>query len=140
MKLSYTDILGDSKQHIINAEITTDHPASSYNQPVIVMDDGGALDANSWILLNYQVVKATPAEMGMLKKWISLVYMMLGVSKQAEYLTVSQAAEETGLSAAHIRRMIGSGQIPATKQGHDWMIISDEVQKIHRRRNKKSPQ
>ena len=134
MRLSYADILGDGKRHTIHAEITTDHPASHYGQPVIVLDDGGALDATSWVLLNYQVVKASSAELEMIKNWISLVYLMSGVAVQVDYVTVAWAAEQTGFSAAHIRRLIGQGKIPAMKKGHEWMINNADVELIQRRR------
>jgi hypothetical protein len=69
MKLSYVDVLGDGKRHTIGATVTTDHAASSYGQPVIVLDtDGQALDMSSWVLMAYQVVKATPEEVELLKR------------------------------------------------------------------------
>lgn len=69
MKLAYTDLIGDNQRHEVRATVTTDHPASSYGQPVIVLEsDGQALDINSWILLNYQILEATPEEMELLKR------------------------------------------------------------------------
>lgn len=69
MKLSYVDVLGDHERHTIDARVTTEHAASSYGQPVIVLEsDGEALDITSWILLDYQIVEATPAEMELLKR------------------------------------------------------------------------
>lgn len=69
MKLSYIDVMGDKQRHIIDATVTTDHPASSYGQPVIVLDsDGDALNITSWILLNYQIEEATPEEYELLKR------------------------------------------------------------------------
>jgi len=68
VKLSYVDVLGDGERHQIDATITTDHSQSSYGQPVIVLEDGGLLDMTSWVLLNYQIVKATPEEFAMVKK------------------------------------------------------------------------
>jgi len=69
MKLSYMDILGDQKRHTVTAKITIDHPDSSYGQPIIVLDsDNKALDITSWILLNYQIVEATPEELELLKR------------------------------------------------------------------------
>lgn len=66
MILSYIDLLGE--RHEVAARVTTNHPASSYGQPVIVLDsDGDALDLTSWILLNYQVAEATPVELEMLE-------------------------------------------------------------------------
>jgi hypothetical protein len=64
MILSYQDIFEPkAKRTRIKAEITTDHPASSYGQPVIVLEDGGALDLVSWVAMGYQVVKATKTEL-----------------------------------------------------------------------------
>lgn len=69
MKLSYMDILGDGQRHIVKAKVTSDHPDSSYGQPVIVLDsDNKALDITSWVLLNYQIVEATPEEFELLKR------------------------------------------------------------------------
>ena len=62
MILSYHD-LRDLKRHRIKARVTTDHSASSYGQPAIVLEDGGALDLMSWVGLGYQVVKASKKEM-----------------------------------------------------------------------------
>lgn len=60
MVVSYTDFEG--KTHRVKVKITTDHSASSYGQPVIVLPDGGALDLMSWVGLGYRVVKATDKE------------------------------------------------------------------------------
>jgi hypothetical protein len=69
MKLSFVDLLGDGERHEVAATVTTNHPASSYGQPVIVLEsDGEALDITSWILLNYQIVAATPEEVELLKR------------------------------------------------------------------------
>ena len=59
--LSYVN-LGEEKRHKVKAKITTNHSASSYGQPVIVLQDGGALDLMSWVECGYQVVKATKKE------------------------------------------------------------------------------
>lgn len=66
MILSYTDILGDRKTHRIKATVTTDHPASHYGIPVIVLEDGNSLDLQSWVLLNYQVIRASKREQELL--------------------------------------------------------------------------
>jgi len=55
--LSYRDdLMGDGKWQRIRATITTDHPASSYGQPVIVLADGNGLSWESMMLLQYRVV------------------------------------------------------------------------------------
>jgi len=61
MILSYHN-LGEEKRHRVRGTITTEHSASSYGQPVIVLEDGGALDLFSWVSLGYQVVKASKKE------------------------------------------------------------------------------
>jgi hypothetical protein len=61
MILSYHN-LGEEKRHRIKASITTEHSASSYGQPVIVLEDGGVLDLMSWVGCGYQVVKAFKKE------------------------------------------------------------------------------
>ncbi len=78
MKLQYRDLLGDGELHKIDAEVTTDHPASHYGQPVIVLPDGGALDLQSWMLLGYQVMSATSDEVEDLKKVFSNFGAMVG--------------------------------------------------------------
>ena len=83
MELSYMDILGDGERHNIKATITTEHPNSSYGQPVILLEDGKPLNAESWVLMAYQVVKATPEELEMLKQWVSTVMFLLGVDDSA---------------------------------------------------------
>lgn len=67
MVLSYRN-LGEEKRHRIKAKVTTEHSSSSYNQPVIVLEDGGALDLFSWVSLDYRVVKATKKELAALAK------------------------------------------------------------------------
>ena len=55
MILSYGDLQNIGERHNVTATVTTEHPASSYGLPVIVLADGEALDPASWILLGYQV-------------------------------------------------------------------------------------
>jgi len=67
MILSYVDpFFGDGKRHRIKAAITTNHPASSYGQPVIVLADGGALSWETIVLLKYEVVNINKREKEML--------------------------------------------------------------------------
>ncbi|DBA35057.1 TPA_asm: hypothetical protein vir555_00031 [Caudoviricetes sp. vir555] len=80
MILQYTDIFKGGKIRKIKAEITTEHSASSYGMPVVVLPDGHALDANSWVMLNYQIVSITKAEAPMMEKWLNNLYAMLGMS------------------------------------------------------------
>jgi len=67
MILSYHN-LGEEKRHRVKATVTTEHSASSYGQPVIVLSDGGALDLFSWVRLGYRVVKSSKREMGNLMR------------------------------------------------------------------------
>lgn len=73
MILSYGDLFS-GERHRIEATITTNHPASSYGIPVIVLPDGESLDPASWVLLGYQVIDATPEELDALR----LALMALG--------------------------------------------------------------
>lgn len=77
MILSYVDILGNGERHNIKATITTEHSLSSYGQPVLLLEDGKPLNAESWFLMAYQVVKATPEEFELLKQWVSLMSIWL---------------------------------------------------------------
>lgn len=69
MILSYCDLFDEKrKRHRVKATITTEHSASSYGQPVIVMEDGSALDLMSWVGCNYQVVRASKKELAALER------------------------------------------------------------------------
>ncbi len=72
MKIPYLDLVGDKQRHTVDATITTDRPASSYGQPVIVTSDGSAVDLASWVMLDYQVVEATPEERAQLAQIFDL--------------------------------------------------------------------
>lgn len=80
MILQYTDIFEGGETRRIKAEITTDHPASHYGIPAVVLPDGHALDANSWVLLGYQIISLSPEEKPMMERWLSNLYAMLGMS------------------------------------------------------------
>jgi hypothetical protein len=67
MILSYHN-LGEKKRHRIKAEITTEHPAASCGQPVIVLEDGNVVDLFSWTALGYKVISATKREMAELAR------------------------------------------------------------------------
>lgn len=70
MTLSYkVDPFGDdSKRRKVKVSITTEHSASSYGQPVIVLPDGVALDLMSWVGCAYRVERATAEEREQLAK------------------------------------------------------------------------
>jgi len=68
MILSYRDLRTGERTRI-TADVTTDHPASSYGIPVIVLEDGESLDPSSWLLLAYQVEYiGDPAELDALRR------------------------------------------------------------------------
>ena len=69
MRLSYCDILDDGERKNIDATLTTDHPASHYGGPVIVLPDGGGLDYQSAALLDYQIEEASAEEIDLLTEW-----------------------------------------------------------------------
>jgi len=61
MKLSYLP-LGSKKFKTCKAKVTCEHSASSYNIPVVVLEDGDVIDKMTWILCRYKVIDATPEE------------------------------------------------------------------------------
>ncbi len=68
MILSYMALLATERTRV-KATITKDHPASHYGAPVVVLPDGEALDYASAALLQYEVVKASPKELELLRQW-----------------------------------------------------------------------
>lgn len=83
MTLSYVDLLDEKrKRKKIKATVTTDHPASSYGIPVIVLPDGGALDLMSWVSLNYKIEKASKKETVLLEKLFGNFNAMCGEIKR----------------------------------------------------------
>ena len=74
MQLSYlvSPFENSDKRKIVRASITTEHSASSYGQPVIVLEDGDAIDLMSWVGCGYKVVRASE------KEKIALIRMGLG--------------------------------------------------------------
>jgi hypothetical protein len=107
MKISYVDILGDRRRHTVTAEVTTDHPASSYGIPVVVLPDGEALSIQSWILLGYQVKEATPDELAALRRALA-PYTEPAVSARALRAIPSerraQASRENGKKGGRPRK------------------------------------
>lgn len=142
MRLSYVDVLGDGERHQIDARITTEHSQSSYGQPVIVLPDGGLLDATSWVLMAYQIVKASEAEYELLRKWISLLTFLVSGGEQHE-MTVSEAvalAESMGqrITDRTIRLAAENGYIQnARRAGRDWLIPRDGL--MHYLENRPKP-
>jgi hypothetical protein len=81
MILQYTDIFSGGKAVKIKGELTTEHSASSYGLPVIVLPDGGVLSAESWVLLGYRVVSLTQKEAPLMERWLKNMYAMFGVAE-----------------------------------------------------------
>lgn len=54
--------------------------------------------------------------------------------------TTSEAAEELGVTAAHIRRMVLDGLISAEKFGRDLMIPASEIEKARNRKTTRGPE
>ena len=46
----------------VQVTLTTEHSASSYGQPMLVLPDGEALDLVSWVACGYRVEQATEQE------------------------------------------------------------------------------
>lgn len=42
-------------------------------------------------------------------------------------LTVTEAAEQLGVSASRVRALIKAGTLPATKHGRSWMLCEEDV-------------
>lgn len=79
MKIKAWDMMTD--QHIeLTASLTTDHPASSYGQPVMVISewDGEAMSHQNWILAGCEVVDLPDDEAEDFKQWYSLIEVMAG--------------------------------------------------------------
>ena len=83
MILQYTDIFDDGKAVKIKGELTTEHCASSYGLPVILLPDGGVLSAESWTMLGYKIVSLTKKEVPMMERWLKNTYAMFGISAGA---------------------------------------------------------
>ncbi len=60
------------------ARVTTEHAASSYGQPVVVLPSGAVLDYLSWVTLSYRVVRIGKTEAALMDKWLRNLHMMVG--------------------------------------------------------------
>lgn len=69
MILEYS-ALGGYERKRVEAEVTTEHPASSYGIPVIVLEDGTVVDLLSWMMFEYTVIEANEQE----KKLLGCVF------------------------------------------------------------------
>lgn len=70
MKIKSYDLF-TKKDEILTAIITTDHPASSYGQPVMLIDEweNGLMDCQNWILGGCYVVEMDESENALFQKW-----------------------------------------------------------------------
>lgn len=68
MILTYTAVLGDGERHTVNATVTTDHPSSSYGQPVVILADGEPIDSISWMLMQYSIQQCSQEEYDLLQR------------------------------------------------------------------------
>lgn len=114
MKLTYQPLWGDTTPREIEATITTDHPLSSYGQPVILLDDGDSLSMESWILLNYRAVETTPEEVELLKKWLSVIGMLVPRGAQ-QRIAGSVKTEKKARASAENGKLGGR---PKKQTGH----------------------
>lgn len=77
MKIKAWDMMTDT--HIeLTASLTTDHPASSYGQAVMVIDEwnGEVMSHQNWILAGCHVVDLPDDEVGDFERWYSLIEAM----------------------------------------------------------------
>jgi hypothetical protein len=86
MILQYTDIFDGGKIRKIKGEITTEHSASSYGMPVLVLPDGGCVDAQSWVMLGYKIVSISQQEAPMMERWLKTLYAMMGIQESPAVL------------------------------------------------------
>jgi len=123
MILRYTDIFESGKAHRVKAEITTEHSASSYGMPVVVLEDGNLIDATSWTMLNYQIISITKKEAPMMEKWLGNLYNMLGITSLGRKGGSAKSPKKAAASRKNALlggRPKGSGSLtPLQKQALD---------------------
>jgi excisionase family DNA binding protein len=60
-----------------------------------------------------------------------------------EWITTTEAAQLSGYSAVHIRRLIRSGEVDANRWGRDWQVSSGSLlnylEKIEAKGEKRGP-
>jgi len=54
-------------------------------------------------------------------------------------ITTATAAARLGITPRHVRHLIKTGQLPATKQGRDWLIDENDLQLAEARRKPGRP-
>ena len=56
-----------------------------------------------------------------------------------DYMTTRQASEHTGLSSAHIRRLLEYETVAGVKLGHDWLVEIASIDHYMANRPKPGP-
>lgn len=125
MILSYCDLLGDGKRHRVKAKTTTEHSASSYNQPVIVLEDGNALDLASWAMLGYQIEQASDKERADVNKIFSTLGMAV-MADQPDMIRVTTAARLKNVSRATVYYAIASGTIDIHRVENTIHVVDND--------------
>ena len=78
MKIIARDLMTDHNIEL-NATLTTDHPASSYGQPVMVIDEwGDCMSHQNWVLAGCYIVEIDDDEKEDFAKWYGLIEQMAG--------------------------------------------------------------
>lgn len=64
----------------LTASMTTEHPCSSYGQPVMLIDewDGGVMSHANWVLIGARVIEISDDEIAQYKQWAQLFALMAG--------------------------------------------------------------
>ena len=77
MKITAWDMNTDQTIEL-KASFTTDHPTSSYGQPVMLIDewDGEVMSHQNYMLAGCQVIDLPDNETKAFKKWYSLIEVM----------------------------------------------------------------
>jgi len=77
MKISARDIFSD-EQVELTGRLTTDHPLSSYGQPVLLIEEWGnePMSLINWSLAGCQVIEATEQEAQDFERWSSSMLMI----------------------------------------------------------------
>jgi excisionase family DNA binding protein len=65
--------------------------------------------------------------------------MLDKVDVNRKYLSTTQAAEQFGLSAAHIARLLRTGQLEGFRLGRDRFVYADSIEKYTTSPHKPGP-